>query len=582
MGASKPSVSLFGLFLLVACAGREDLRPAYEDLLADPARWPSPGPQSLECSDESHWGVELADGATLEFKVNLGDAPRLRLSGCRSGGGEQGIGTLRLAMGEGDEAVEVDFPLVRQERWWDSTVPLGGLARQTSSGRLSVALEGGSPLILRDVFFEHERRGPGVAGHAQTLILISIDTLRADALGSYGGSFHTPHLDRLAAEAQVYLQHYATATWTKPSHASLLTGHPPAVGASLDRPIDPRVPTLAERLKAAGFATHGQVHDCLWLDPDYGFGRGFDRYESRPWQPGEQVRRLVNWIGDHRDRPSFAFLHTFEVHSDFRHLPYESPGTTRFRVARRFGLETYGCLDGVCASERLARINAGKVTPLPQEAEILKYLYGRSVEEVDRELGVFFEDLRAMGVYDKALIVVTSDHGEGLLEHGKTLHVYPWQEVLRVPLLVKWPRGANAGERIDRPTSALDVVPTLLAHLGLDATGLPGEPLLGRPADRPVFAGTTHPTVILGNLKAIFDPRTGKAELFDLEADPGELEDLSALRTTDLDHLARLLAENERAYRRSQAPGSPSPDAVRPLDPEDERRLRSLGYVDGG
>ena len=347
----------------------------------------------------------------------------------------------------------------------------------------------GRDFFLRDLVVQTPPRPTAAARpDRRQVLLISIDTLRADALSALGGPWPTPRLDRFAARAETFTRHYAAAAWTKPSHASLLTGHAPAVhgaGEDVASPIRPGLALLAERFRDAGFRTKGLVTECVWLRPGYGFGRGFGEYDSVPWTPSQMARRTASWMAAHGEEDFFFFLHLFDVHSDFWHLPYEAPGVQRTRVGERFGLDGYGCRAGLCASHMLLAMREGRLAPQPGEDEILRFLYGGGVRHLDETLGQLLTDLDLLGLLDDMLIVLTSDHGEALLERGRVLHGAHWEPVLRVPLAIKWPRGGHAGERRDEPTSALDVAPTLLAAFGLGRPGASGvrpAPRAARPA----------------------------------------------------------------------------------------------------
>jgi arylsulfatase len=474
--------------------------------------------------------------------------------------------------------------------WWrrqlEVAPPEGGESTVTLAARLPV----GRRLYLSDLYLEY--RAPVLAegqvkaaGEASPQVLIiSLDTLREDALNILGGPWETPHLDRLAREGELWAPHYAAATWTKPSHATLLTGYPPQIYGGKEGELDPRVPTLAERLQAAGFATRGLTYDCVWLDPRFGFGRGFDQYESRRWELGQTVRETANWITRHRAQPFFLFLHSFEPHSDFHRLPYEAPGISRETVAQRWGLYDYGCTRGFCGSARLARMSAGRMKPRKREDEALPALYGAGVTAMDAKVGQLLDHLRKLGIYEDLLIVVTSDHGESLLEQGRVLHGNPWNEVLRVPLIIKWPGGKNAGVRRDRVSSALDIVPTVLDALGLPHDDLPGVPLHRRRPDRPAFAGVQWSIVVQENLKGVYDPQQDRWQLFDLAADPAEEHDLAAQRPESIRHLGQLLQNYRRdSQRRLDAAGElRERSEQKGLTPEERERLRSLGYLGDG
>lgn len=589
------------------CGFRQPLRVTdSRDLVISGDLESSSGPVTAQthfCADSAYTAVEVADGQELGAPVVLEAEPSLVISGCmpqaraRVRRGGPGRITLRVestdAAGGGAAAqggVEVEVPLTGHLGWWRRTVDLAAL--DGAAGRLTVRVElpPGARLFLKDLDVVSTRAlepAPVAARPATSkILLISIDTLREDAVGTFGGPHSTPALDRLAAEAQVFQPHYAAAGWTAPSHAGMLTGQPPRIHG-VERPcchLHPGVPTLAERFRDAGLRTAALVYDGHWLSPELGFGRGFDTYRVEAWRIERSVREVERWMTEHRSEPFFFFFHTYEPHSDRVRLPYESPGTTQRTVERRFGVPRYGCRDGSCASRLLTRIHTGEIPPLPGEAEILHFLYDRGAAETDRRLGELFDHLRRLGLWDEMLVVVTSDHGESFLEHGQLLHGTPWEEVLRVPLIIKWPQGLHAGERQRRATSALDLAPTLLLAAGLEARGLPGRSLPAEGPPRPIFSGYNFRAVIAGGLKAVFHHEGGEDLLYDLETDPDGWVDVGDQRPEDLERLRGLLETREQAEQRlldalAAAGGGASQQPAPALSPEREEQLRALGYL---
>jgi arylsulfatase A-like enzyme len=350
--------------------------------------------------------------------------------------------------------------------------------------------------------------------------------------------------------------------------------------------INPRVETLAQRFRKAGFATAGVVDDCLWLDPRWGFGRGFDEYQLLRWSMPQSRRTVSNWITEHSGEAFFFFYHVFESHSDATQLPYESPGLTRETLLERFGVADYGCRAGKCASNLLGGINDG-LAALENEEAVLRHLYAQSVREVDTQLGLLFDHLRRLGLYDDMMIVLTADHGEEFFDHGKLLHGTFWQEVIRAPLIIKWPRGRFAGERRDTPSGAVDVAATLLEAFGLPRDGLAGTPLLERSAQTPIYlVNGEWDAVIVDGMKAISDLEQLRMLLFDLEQDPGETRDLAGTRSARAEALAAMIAARIAVDRQALADlaaiGEPEPSedpGLLELTPEERERLRSLGYL---
>jgi len=393
----------------------------------------------------------------------------------------------------------------------------------------------------------HDAAAPAV----RRVVLITIDTLRADRVGAYGhAAAHTPTLDALAREGVRFERAFATAPITLPSHASLLTGrYPPGHGARHNgMAVDATVPTLATAFKAAGFATAAFV-SAFPLDRRFGLARGFDTYDDqlprgalgRPLneRPGADTSaRASAWLQAHRTGPVFLWVHFFDPHA-----PYGDPTTSR------------------SASQR----------------------YDDEVETADREAG------RVLAVLgdDRAstLIVAAADHGEAFGEHGEIGHsLFVYDTTLRVPLVIRGP-SVPPGTVVQDDVSLVDVAPTLLALAGvpaLDADGRSLVPALGGQAvgARSIYAESFAPlfdfgwaglrTVREGAWKYIAAPRP---ELFDVARDPGESANQLA---ADPQRAARMAASTAR-----WSPEEPTAAAAVAQNAEAVRRLQSLGYAGG-
>jgi arylsulfatase A-like enzyme len=538
------------------------------------------------CADETWVVVTLDSERSVTAAVDLHERPVLTLAGCLECADGvptdlEGslLGTVRVSNGRGIE-FRVDFDVARG--WWEHEVDLGQIANRQAELEFEAELPEGCKLRLREVTVR-QRRVP--AKHppepSPQVLLISVDTLRHDAVGAFGGSVATPHLDRFAAEAEIWTRHYAAASWTKPSHASMLTGfHPDTHRAvQLNDAIDPAIPTLAERFRTAGFTTSALVFDCAWLSPRWGFGKGFDSFQVTRWRAGRQTRAVSEWVLAHRDEPFFFFFHTFEPHSDFKLLPYEAPGLNQAAIAESFGVSDFGCRKGRCASQLLNALYRDEVPREPLDTEILRHSYDAGVRYLDASLGALFDSLRSSELWDQMLVVVTSDHGEEFAEHGGFGHHTLYEEILRVPLLVKWPRGDHAGTINEALSSSVDLAPTLLEVAGLPADDLPGDPLRRRPAGAPVFAGTLARAVVQGDDKGIFGG-AGPRRVFDLAADPDEelnLVDLDSQRSRALETLLREHRRQALAlYRRIGSQHEPG-EVV--LSDRERERLKAFGYL---
>jgi len=420
----------------------------------------------------------------------------------------------------------------------------------------------------------------GCSERASTIVLITLDTTRADHLGCYGYTRNTsPNLDALAREAIVYERAIAPGTWTLPSHASLFTGKlatshgarydpsgalrlrgalegPDTWDAYRARTISVEERTLAERLGEAGFHT-GAVVGGVWLKSIFGLGRGFDDYDednisSVNGRLAEDVSdRAIAWL-EQTEGSRFLFLNYFDPHS-----PFEPPD----EFAQRF------------------------VAPdAPDDLARLIGMYDAEIAYMDHHLGRFLRVLREAGLYEDALIVVTADHGELLGEHGDTGHGrVPYQEVVHIPLIVKLPGpGAEIGRRAAW-IQLTDVLPLILESLGLE---IPEDIQGVAPprSDRPVIVESRAIppwqddgpwlALIEGERKFMWNETLGHG-LFDLAVDPQELENVAG------ENPARAFEMKQRlqAYL-SSLPRPGAQAAPQALDPETEQALENLGYLE--
>ncbi len=393
---------------------------------------------------------------------------------------------------------------------------------------------------------------PGADG-PPPVVLISIDTLRADRLPVYGyGGVDTPAIDALAAAGIVFERAFSQSPLTLPAHASLLTGLlPPQHGVRSNvgyKLAGERLPSLARRLGELGYATGAAVSSFV-LRRETGIAEGFDLFEdgidlgAESGAGGLQRRgpatlaAIRPWLESVAGRPFFLFFHIYEPHT-----PYDPPEPYRSRYPEAY--------DGEVAA-------------------------------ADGVVGDLLAELRRLGVYDRSLVILTSDHGEGLGEHGEDEHgVFLYRESLEVPLVVKLPAGARAGERVPGPAQLADVAPTVLEVVGAGAAeGLAGESLLVLPRPgRRIFAETFYPRFYFGwsELFSVFDGRfhlieSPEPELYDLRVDPSELRNLAASEP-------RRAAELRRELRGLAL--APEPPATG--DAESRKKLAALGYVGHG
>ena len=349
------------------------------------------------------------------------------------------------------------------------------------------------------------------------IVLLIADTVRADRF-SWGGARRTvaPRIEALARDATVYAQAFSPAPWTVPAHASLFTGRYPSAHrtdcGSLQLP-DAET-TLAEALHEAGYRTVGYTANP-WLGATYNFQQGFDTW-GETWREvpeqspdtgaslnNQRIERFLRWYADNPDarrQPFFLFANYFEAH-----LPYHPPEPERGRMLRP-GVEA-------AQAERLSRLGhpeemafiLGRSDLTPDDLAVLNDLYDGEVAYVDRRLGEVFDRLAETGLLDDTVVVVASDHGENLGEHGLLDHKMSVHDtLLRVPLLVRYPRAVPAGSRVDAPVQLHDLFPTLLALAGVaaprrnvvEATILPGiAGGRGGDAKRPIVGEFAGPPV---------------------------------------------------------------------------------------
>ncbi len=426
--------------------------------------------------------------------------------------------------------------------------------------------------------------GVAPAGLQRNVILVSIDTLRADHLGCYGyGPPTTPAIDRFARDAIVFENAIAQAPSTLPSHASIFTSMLPSHHGALystKSALAPEELTLAEVLTANGFAAAG-FHGGGQVGAEFGLGQGFDPYVRVAGPFAATVAAAIAWLDQAPSRPFFLFLHTYEVHH-----PY-TPDPALLEI---FDHGYAGVLpDRIELGEHLGRINGTASPRLAIDAADLKHIvatYDAEIRSMDAAFGTLVDALDERGLADDTLVVLTSDHGEEFGEHGFVgWHSHSlYDELLRVPLVIRPPGGRVGGGRVAELVRGLDISPTILAVFGL-----PQPPSFD---GVPVLDGPPLPLTAVSQLDRRYDPpisalrtpewklyedrlfwRVYRARLFDLRSDPAERHDVLA------DHLgtAREMAAQLRAIesRRHRHDG----DAAG-LSPETVRQLRSLGYAE--
>jgi len=485
-----------------------------------------------------------------------------------------------------------------------------------------------------------EPAGPPRPGR---IILLSMDTVRADRVSGYGPLDTTPVLAEIAAEGLLFQNSYGASTYTIPSHMSVFTGLDAAehgVHSRVAR-LAPDVPTLAEMLAEAGYRTHA-FHEGGYVAGRFGFERGFERYEERPRiaVAREALPEVLDWMRANADAPYFLFLHTYAAH-----FPYG--GIERYRGENPDRVPSDAEIERMRAEvgdERLATIPRklrGRYALINQFAErhedligtgdsrlpfdfpesedferdraAIRESYDRRIRLIDEAVGRIRATLVDLGQWDDTLLVVFSDHGEAFFEHGLQRHDYvPFDEVLRVPLVVSYPRLLR--ERDGHVWSGLawhlDLLPTILGLAGVDPPpGLAGvdltDVLAGRDAgsallaDRAIFPAVLRPAfreqrplrrvVLAGGWKYIEGHENFGDEqgfLFDLGSDPAERQNLRTERPGAWEEMAARAGAWAAGLR---PPGAVHQETGEPLSgdegdvelsEEELEKLRGLGYVE--
>jgi arylsulfatase A-like enzyme/Flp pilus assembly protein TadD len=394
------------------------------------------------------------------------------------------------------------------------------------------------------------------------ILLISVDTLRADHVGAYGAEVKTPAIDGIAEQGVVFEKALAPVPVTLPSHTSLFTGSLPIFHGVRDNGsfrLADRHETLAESFKAAGYRTAAFIGSFA-LDSRFGLDQGFDTYNDfygdtsgfsdfgiseRP--ADEVLEPALSWLNDGGNEPWFVFVHIWDPHH-----PYSPPPPFRERH--------------------------------PGDP------YTGEVAYVSDALGRLLSELEAQSKLDNTLIVFTADHGEGLGQHGETTHgMFAYESTLHVPLILHWNGVLPEGRRISSRVRLIDVAPTILELTGLNPTEAhQGESLVPLILDPSVEEGrSTYFEALAFNLNRNWAPLTGLyegntkyielplPELYDLSSDPGETQNLYE---KEPDQSQRMKAALE-CYIDAHSTEESRVIQVTEVDPETVARLRALGYV---
>ncbi len=415
------------------------------------------------------------------------------------------------------------------------------------------------------------------------VIVILIDTLRADHLGCYGYERETsPNIDIFAAEAVLFKNAISPSSWTSPAVASFFTGQYPHVMGYEDQAVvlDEKFLCIAEILRTRGYATKGVISH-VYVSGELGFGQGFDSFDEENAQGHGHVSspsvtdKGIEFINEFKDDKFFLFLHYFDPHCDYiLHDAYD------------FYPDYAGSL---YSGQPIQDLRAAARKMNDDDVRYLNALYDTEIRFTDEHVGRLFDHLKATGLYDDALIVIVADHGEEFLDRGNawvghTRTVY--QELVHVPFMIK-PPGEGDACVIDTYVSLLDFMPTVVASAGLEvpagyehdglAIDISGESEHLRSV---VMTETkrwgTHRGVIESGWKLLHDPTARTFRLYNLEDDPGELKDISEANDDVTRRLKTALFEWDYDVRMKR-----SKFRVRhpKLSTQQVEKLKSLGYI---
>jgi arylsulfatase A-like enzyme len=446
------------------------------------------------------------------------------------------------------------------------------------------------------------------AGPRPNLIMVVVDTLRADHLGCYGYERGTsPHIDAFAAESQVFDNAVAQSSWTSPSVASLFTSAYPSVHGvtGFGSRLPPTMETLAEVLQGHGFRTAAFSANFAQITQRNGFAQGFDTFQviKKKWRDEDKqegdvgkwraagaiavTKKALAWLREESAAPFFLYLHYMDPHSD-----YNPPTPLR----KRFENPYDGAING--STKQILQVERGELSLDEADRSHLIDLYDAEVATADAGFGRVLEYLEEEDLLGGSVVVILSDHGEEFLDHGRLFHGFTlYAEMIRVPLIVRAP-GLEAGRRISQLVELIDVGPTVLDLLqipderssqGRSLTGLldgesPGQPDARAYSelsdDAPLIGevrGRTHSRAVWSESWSYLQRMDGTVELYEHSGDPGQ----TANRIGAEGETARAFeAELQSLVAVLESAAKPAPAAGAPVGEEEREQLRTLGYLE--
>lgn len=536
------------------------------------------------------FAVQLVDGCRMDFGVaNLSTAPQ----------------QFHVAFKRGERGFvdEPSFEVAPAQAWTDAsmTVRTDQPLREVRFSVTGADAEHGvftRPLVTCP-------NGAAAKEPLRNVILVSLDTMRADYLGAYGKPHSvTPTIDRIAQEGTTFLNAFSQYPNTHGSHAVLFTGEytsKTGMGGGFRSELGPKQVTLASELASRGYVTVAFTEDA-YVGSAYGFDRGFDSFhdgivtkEKLHGHSAVTFKRALDWLKRRSDQPFFMFLHTYEVHT-----PY-APSAAAQAAAHATRPDYHGKLEAYFDGKQTTAFNFGQLKLTADELRWVSWLYEAEAWTLDEQMGLLYATLRELNILDSTLIVLFSDHGEefgehGYMAHGESLH----REALHVPLIFRAPGVVPDGLQIQSPVGLIDVASTIGDLLGVgpvlagtasrsQAPRMRGEP----PKRAAVWGELTKTATACGAPKgygfgtcrfdglvvrdkdfAFFQSAALQREwLYDRKADPLEQRDIALEKPEVVARYRRMMDE----FRRTAGKRTQQNEAQ--VDVATESRLRALGYA---
>jgi len=438
-------------------------------------------------------------------------------------------------------------------------------------------------------YFVFSRKGSDIitalkgSQNQYNVVLITIDTLRADRLGCYGyGKNTSPEIDKFAENAIRFENSIVQSPYTGPSHSSILTGKYVAGHGVLSNgyklPLENN--TIAEVLKEYGYTTAASIGAWV-LDKRFNYGQGFDAYmqTNKEQRIAADVNRdLFKWLENNKDKKFFAWAHYYDVH-----CPYYAPELFRNKFSN--GYKGILNTDGKCGLTYYNSVKLG-----PDDIEYVKAMYDAEIAYTDSNVGELLNNLKKWGVYDNTLIIITSDHGESLYERGKIGHNLSLYDCeIKAPLLIRYPGMKSYGTSIKTQVESISIMPTILDILGinvpLDINGKSFLNLLegNREDESPAYVrlgvekGLDLQYAIRTAATKLIFHESGTKELYDLKADSEEKNNI--INDVSRGSMISELSPKLDKFMVLEKKANTTKGEGQQLKKESLEKLRALGYV---